>query len=97
MTVIYLYSKSGGPNDKRSAVTDGPSVTTLSYVGLQVTGHSHGRWFTRISEETARLQTKRFALLPPKNILLLLRLTVQLNQIQLAEVSSEDIKEFNKW
>ena len=45
--------------------------------------------------ETAQLRTKRFALLPQKNLLLLLRLTIQSNQTQLVEVSSEDIKEFD--
>ena len=95
MTVICLYSKLGGLNCKHSAVTDAPSITALSYVGLQVFGHSYVRWFTHIPEETAQLQTKRFALPSPKNLLLLLRLTVQLNQTQLVEVSSEDIKGFD--
>ena len=67
-----------------------------SYLGLQVFGHSHRRQFTHIPEETAQLQKKRFTLLPPKNLLLLLRLTVRSNQTQLVEVSSEDIKEFDR-
>ena len=65
---------------------DVSSVTALSYVGLQVFGHSHGRWFTHVPEETAQLQTKQFTLLPPKNLLLLLHLAVQSNQTQLVEV-----------
>ena len=68
-------------------------ITTLSYVGLQVFGHSHGRWFTCVPEETVQFQPKRFALLPQKNLLPLLRLTVQSNQTQLVEVSSEDAEE----
>ena len=90
-----MYSKSGGLNGKHSAVTDVSSVTALSYVGLQVFGHSHGRWFTRIPAVTAQLQTKQFALLPQSNLLLLLQVTVQLNQTQLVEVSSQDINEFD--
>jgi len=76
-------------------VTDVPSVTALSRIGLQVFGHSHGRWFTHVPEQTAQLQTKHFALLPPWNFLLLLRHPAETNRTQLAEVSSEDIKEFN--
>lgn len=70
-------------------------MSPLLWVGLQVFGRGHGRRFTHIPEETAQLQTKLFAPLPPKNLLLILRLTVQSNRTQLIEVSSEDIKEFN--
>ena len=83
-SVVCLYSKSGGKNGKHGAVTDVSNVATLSYVGLQVFGHSHGRWFTHIPEETAQLQTRRFALLHS---------SVEPNQTHLIEVSSGDIKE----
>ena len=77
-----------------SVVTDAPSITALSYVGLQVFSHSHGRWRTHIPEETVQLQPNLHCY-PPKNLLLLLRLTVQSNQTWLVEVSSEDIEEFS--
>ena len=48
-----------------------------------------------VPEETVWLQTRCFAPLPPRNFLLLLHLPVQKNRTQLAEVSPEDIKEFN--
>ncbi|KAF9779663.1 hypothetical protein BJ322DRAFT_1088648 [Thelephora terrestris] len=82
--VVCLYSKSGGKNGKYSAVTDSLSVTTV-----------HGRWFTHVPEGTAKLQTKYFALLPPQNLLLLLRSPPKTNQTQLLEVSREDMEEFS--
>jgi len=53
------------------------------------------RWSTHVPEETAWLQTKRFAPLPPRYFLSLLSHPAQTNRTQLAEVSSEDINEFN--
>jgi hypothetical protein len=76
-------------------VTDSSSVTALSHIGVQIFGHSHGRWFTYVPEETAILQTKRFSLLPPQNFLLLLQSSVKTNQTQLVEVSLDDVEEFN--
>ena len=93
--VICLCSESSGLNGKRSAVSDVSGVTALSCVDLQVFGHGHGRWFTRIPAETTQLQTMRFALLPQGNLPLLPQVTVQLNRTQLVEVSSEDIREFD--
>lgn len=75
-------------------MTDSPSVAALSYIGAQVFGHSHGRWFTNVPKATAKLQTKHFAQLPPQHFLLLLQSAVKSNQTQLVEVSPEDIKEF---
>lgn len=61
---------------------------------MQVFGQSHGRWFTHVPEETAKLQTKYFALLSPQNFLLLLRSPPKSNRTQLFEVSREDMEEF---
>ena len=93
---MCLYSKSGGQSGKQSAVTDSSNVTTLSHIGVQVFGHSHGRWFRHVHGETAQLQTSRFVLLPQQNFLLLLRLPVKVDQTRLVQVSSEDTKEFNE-
>ena len=67
--VVCLYSKSGGQASRHSAVTDSSIVTALSHIGVQVFGHSRDRWFTHVPEETAQLQTRRFAILLPENLL----------------------------
>ena len=77
-------------------MTDSSNITTLSHIGVQVFGHSHGAWFSHVPEETVQLLTSRFALLPQQNFLLLLHLPVKVDQTRLVQVSSEDIKEFNE-
>ena len=63
-----------------NTVTGSSSVTALSHVSVQVFGHSHSRWFMHVPEETAKLQTKCFVLLPPHGFLLLLQSPVKTNQ-----------------
>ena len=52
-------------------MTDSANVTALSYIGVQVFGHTHFRWFTYISSKTAQLVTYKagrvtiFELFPP--------------------------------
>jgi hypothetical protein len=91
-----LYSKSGGQKGKHAAVIDASRLAAVSHVGLQIFGHRHGRWFTHIPEETAHLQTKRFALLAPQNFLLLLHSPVPLDNTQLVQVSLNDIGEHDE-
>lgn len=67
----------------------------MSHTGVQVFGHSHGVWPTSVPEKTAPLQTRRFALLPLQNFLLLLPLPGKTNRTKLVEVSSQGIKEFD--
>jgi hypothetical protein len=67
----------------------------LSHIGVQVFGHRHGRWFTLTPDETAHLQTKYFAILPPQRLLLLLHSPATTGNTQLLEVSPKDIDEFN--
>lgn len=77
-------------------MTDSSNITALSHIGVQIFGHHHGSWFSYIPEETAQLQTKCYALLPPHHLLLLLRSPAKMNETQLVEVSREDIGEFNE-
>ena len=93
-SVICLYSKSGGQHGKHGAVVNSPSITALSYIGVQVFGHSHSRWFTYIPQKTSQLQTKQFALLPPKRLLLCLGSPANVNETQVTEVSQDDHLEF---
>lgn len=62
-----------------NALTD----TAMSHVGAQVLGHSHGRWFMHVPEETVQPQMRRFAF--SHNFL---RLSAETTQTQLVEVSS---------
>ena len=80
---------SGGRSGKHGVVTDASSVTTLSPVGLQVFGHSHGRWFTYIPGETARLKARPFALLHSYSFLPPLHSSVQSNR------THKDIQKFD--
>ncbi|KII84575.1 hypothetical protein PLICRDRAFT_167537 [Plicaturopsis crispa FD-325 SS-3] len=62
--VIALYSKTGGKNGKHAAVTDSSNICAISYLGFQVYEQVFNRQFRSITQATARLQTKQFALLP---------------------------------
>ena len=82
------------PVAKHNAVTGSSNITALSHIDVQVFGHTHFRWFTHIPFKTAQLNTKQFALLPPKHILLCLRSVVKTNETQVVEVSHNDFLEF---
>jgi hypothetical protein len=77
-------------------VTDSPNVAALSYIGVQVFGHTHLRWFTHIPPKTAQLYTRQFALLPRKYLLLCLRSTVETNETQTVRNAQNDFLEFER-
>lgn len=77
-------------------MTDSSNITALSHVGVQVFGHTYSRWFTHIPSRTAQLQTRQFAWLFPRQLLLCLRSGPKINETQVVEVSRDDFLEFER-
>ena len=69
LSVVALYSKTGGKNGKHTAVTDSSNISAVSYIGVQVFKHMYGHQFHVIPKDTVPFLTKQFALLLPISFL----------------------------
>lgn len=68
-----MYSKTAGKNSKHEPADTSTNICALSKIVIQVYEHTHGRHFTSIPSATALLQVYQHVMLPPSNILTLLR------------------------
>ena len=59
-------------NGKHAAVTDASNISAVSYLGVKVFEHMHGRLFRDHPDATAIFRTKQFAFLTSNAFLCLL-------------------------
>ncbi|KAJ7828434.1 hypothetical protein B0H13DRAFT_1656272 [Mycena leptocephala] len=73
VSVLSVYSKTGGKNGKHAWVSDCSSITAASNIPMQVYEHmSGGRQFRTVSQALQHLSVPQFALVPSTSFLCLL-------------------------
>ena len=69
VTVLCLYSKTGGRNGKHAWVASVPNISMASYIVMQAYENMYNRQFRPILRSAQQLQVKTFALLAAPHFL----------------------------
>ena len=95
LTVIGLYSKTGGKNGKHSSVGESSNISAISYLAVQVLEHMYARQFRSVPAATAIFQTRQYMLLLSINFLTLLDYKESSQQQgSILELSHDDLNRF---
>ncbi|RXW12721.1 hypothetical protein EST38_g13134 [Candolleomyces aberdarensis] len=70
--ILTLYSRTGSKNGKHTAITDSPSVSAVSYIGLQIFEHHHASHFSAYPYSTAIVNANQFLFIQPIRFLMVL-------------------------
>ena len=94
--VLVFYQKGGGKNGRHGWVPSTPSIHSLSNICVQLFEYAYLRTFREVREADARLQTRRFELIPACQFLTILQRTPRLSLGVDIEVSEEDRTIFHR-
>ncbi|KAF8234771.1 hypothetical protein L208DRAFT_1260168 [Tricholoma matsutake] len=97
ITVLSMYSKTGGKNGKHAWVATTTHITLVSYIPMQVFEHMDSQQFHMVHRALQHLHLKRFTLLPSSAFLCTLNSTPQqISGDQHIELASTDYKCFTE-
>ena len=92
---MAMYSKTGGKNGKHADITESSSISTVSYMALEIFRYNVGHQFHPVSDATSRFHTIQFALLLSTNFLCLINSKpVRSCQLQPVDLLPVDIERF---
>ncbi|KAK7059441.1 hypothetical protein R3P38DRAFT_2495550 [Favolaschia claudopus] len=75
LTVLSVYSKTGGKNGKHAWVSDCSNIAAASNIPTQVYEHMNGGQFRGVPQALKQLHVPQFALVPSSSFLCLLHNT----------------------
>ncbi|KAJ3851252.1 hypothetical protein EV368DRAFT_74705 [Lentinula lateritia] len=91
---LTMYSKGGGKHGKHAAISTSTSITSLSYIAVQLYEHSHSGQFRQTAPKlTSLFHTHAFALLPSHKFLTVLSKPAQCGQLGMLK-SQKGLKVF---